>query len=112
MIAPDAGSFALLSLPAVFLPAVVVTVSNLRLMRKEGWSWRNMLGAILGGLLCLGIAAEGIGSPTKSYFRINAFIREFVATLHMERKAHLRIVALLVAMAALMVGLIYINNNR
>ena len=299
----SAGGFALLSLPVVFLPAVVVTVSNLRLMRKEGRSWRNMLGAILGAFLCLGIlfpvalgewlqrttlvdvhnmngaalyvelfveaaagvivayvecvlagtvilgiraarrvpafdkdyilihgcqirpdgsltnllkgradravefarmqkeatgrdiifvpsggrggdeivseaaaisaylrsigvpeerilpedrsmttrenlrnaaamieargggriafsttnyhvlrtgllatglgiAAEGIGSPTKSYFWINAFIREFVATLHMERKAHLRTVALLMALAALMVGLIYINNNR
>lgn len=112
MISPDADGFALLSLPAVFLLAVVVTVSNLRLMRKAGRNWRNMLGAILGGLLCLGIAAEGIGSPTKSYFWINAFIREFIAALHMERKAHLRTVALLTVPVALMVGLIYIANNR
>ena len=35
------------------------------------------------GLLAneLGIRAEGIGSKTKRYYWINAFIREFVATI-------------------------------
>ena len=38
---------------------------------------------------------EGIGSPTKRYFWINAFIREFVATLVSERKKHILVVGAL-----------------
>ncbi|MBQ2309682.1 MAG: YdcF family protein [Erysipelotrichales bacterium] len=37
----------------------------------------------------LGIYAEGIGGKTKSYFWINAFVREFIATLYAERKTHI-----------------------
>ena len=43
-----------------------------------------------------GIYAEGVGSRTRSYFWVNAFIREFVATLAEERKKHLRIIAVLI----------------
>ena len=35
-----------------------------------------------------GIILEGIGSKTKSYFWINAFIREFIGTLYSEKKKH------------------------
>ena len=38
---------------------------------------------------------EGIGSPTKRYFWINAFVREFIATLVAEKKKHMLIVACL-----------------
>ena len=33
---------------------------------------------------------EGIGAGTRSYFWINAFIREFIAALHYEKKNHIR----------------------
>ncbi|MBR2812423.1 MAG: YdcF family protein [Solobacterium sp.] len=57
-----------------------------------------------------GIAIEGIGSGTRSYFWINAFIREFIATLYSERKAHLR--TLLVILAGLLgLVLIYYYSN-
>ena len=46
-------SFSLVVLPAAFVLSILVTVSNLSLMRKEGRSWRNMLGIILGVGLCL-----------------------------------------------------------
>ncbi len=45
--------FSLVVLPAAFVISVLVTVSNLSLMRKEGRSWRNMLGIFLGVGLCL-----------------------------------------------------------
>ena len=35
-----------------------------------------------------GIFMEGIGAKTKAYFWINAFIREFIATLVSEKKKH------------------------
>ena len=35
-----------------------------------------------------GIDIEGIGAKTRSYFWINAFIREFIATLTAEKKKH------------------------
>ena len=43
----------------------------------------------------LGIKAEGIGSKTKSYFWINAFVREFIATIYKERLTHLKVTAIL-----------------
>ena len=64
------------------------------------------------GLLAsgLGLSVEGIGSPTKSYFWINAFVREFIATLRMEQKAHLRTVGILGLLILLMVGMTYVTN--
>lgn len=65
------------------------------------------------GLLAtgLGLKYEGIGSPTKSYFWINAFIREFIATLYSERKSHLRTIAILAVLILAMVGMMYVSNN-
>ena len=57
-----------------------------------------------------GLAAEGIGSHTKTYFWVNAFIREFIATLHTERRTHhqvIRSLSLSVMLAAL---LVYLGN--
>jgi hypothetical protein len=49
-----------------------------------------------------GLKAEGIGSPTKRYFWINAFVREFIATIVKEKKTHAKV--------ALVVTLINIIN--
>ena len=57
-----------------------------------------------------GLNAEGIGSKTRSYFWVNAFIREFIATLHSERKTHNRIVRVLSIMVILGAALIYYAN--
>ena len=42
-----------------------------------------------------GIPVEGIGAKTKRYFWINAFIREFAAALHYEKKNHIKTLLLL-----------------
>ena len=42
-----------------------------------------------------GIDMEGIGARTRSYFWINAFIREFIATIIAEKKKHLAILGIL-----------------
>ena len=55
----------------------------------------------------LGLKAEGIGSKTKRYFWVNAFVREFAATLVSERKRHLRIILTLLLIVLLMVVLVY-----
>ena len=55
-----------------------------------------------------GFPMEGVGSPTKRYFWINAFIREYVATLVSERKTHLRAIALMIALTLLMVWILYL----
>ena len=47
--------FILFTLPLVIITTVFVTATNIKLMRKEGRSWRNMLGVILG--LTLGVGA-------------------------------------------------------
>ncbi len=52
---------------------------------------------------------EGIGSKTKTYFGINAFIREFVATLNTERKKHIKMIALLLLLVILNVLIDYLG---
>ena len=52
---------------------------------------------------------EGIGSPTMRYFWVNAFIREFVATLASQKKHHLKVTAALLFGVVLMVALSYIS---
>lgn len=54
-----------------------------------------------------GIKAEGIGSATRSYFWINAFIREFVAIVFNHRKTHLLLLIILTIVLAAMIALLY-----
>ncbi len=56
------------------------------------------------------INMEGIGAKTKTYFWINAFIREFIATLFQEKKTHIIVVSSIIMLTAIMIGLTYINN--
>ena len=49
----SAGIFTYVAFPVAFIVAILVTISNIRLMRKEGRTWRNMLGVILGVFICL-----------------------------------------------------------
>ena len=57
-----------------------------------------------------GIRAEGIGSGTKRYFWINAFIREFIAALHSERSTHLKAVLIMLLAELAMVSVILVSN--
>ncbi len=59
-----------------------------------------------------GIAAEGIGSPTRTYFWINAFIREFIANLVAEKKKHLETIGILAAILSLLATALYFSNNH
>ena len=58
-----------------------------------------------------GLKIEGIGSKTKSYFWINAFIREFIGTLYSERKKHIIFFSLITIIVIIMIGITYIGNN-
>lgn len=49
-----------------------------------------------------GLDIEGIGSKTKSYFFINAFIREYIATLVSEKNRHFKAVVLLTILIILL----------
>ncbi|MBR6718774.1 MAG: YdcF family protein [Oscillospiraceae bacterium] len=44
--------FAGVLLPVAFLMSLFVTANNVILLKREGFTWRNMLGTILGGFLC------------------------------------------------------------
>ena len=57
------------------------------------------------------IIMEGIGSKTKLYFWINAFIREYVATLYSEKKKHFCIIGLVLFLCFLMILTLYISNR-
>ena len=56
------------------------------------------------------IETEGTGSRTKGYFSLNAFVREFIATLVSEKKIHFRVLGLLILLAAVMVVSVYFSN--
>lgn len=56
------------------------------------------------------ISIEGIGAKTKSYFWINAFIREFIATLFSEKKRHITIISCIIVLALFMIALQYIST--
>ncbi|MBQ4231775.1 MAG: YdcF family protein [Lachnospiraceae bacterium] len=57
-----------------------------------------------------GITAEGVGAKTVSYFWLNAFIREFIATLVAEKKVHILVICTLIAVDALSIIFTYISN--
>ena len=64
------------------------------------------------GLLAseMGVPVEGIGSPTKRYFWVNAFIREYIATLFSERRTHRRMLLLLIALSLVLVSIVYLSH--
>ena len=59
-----------------------------------------------------GYLLEGIGSKTKSYLWINAFIREFIGTIYTEKKKHILVISILIAIIIFMIGLTFIANNH
>lgn len=64
------------------------------------------------GLLAsdMGLQLEGIGSHTKSYFWINAFVREFIATMYSEKWTHAFVFGVLTLINLLMVIMTYVSN--
>ena len=58
-----------------------------------------------------GLYLEGIGSKTKAYYWINAFIREFIGTLYSERKKHILVFILILIVLAVMISTNYLANN-
>ncbi|MBQ6549799.1 MAG: YdcF family protein [Lachnospiraceae bacterium] len=56
-----------------------------------------------------GMQTEGIGSGTRSYFWINAFIREFIATVNTGWKKHLNVVLVLTALSFLSAAILYLS---
>lgn len=58
-----------------------------------------------------GLLIEGMGSNTKPYFWINAFIREFIGTLNSEKKKHIIMLILIILILILMISITYFANN-
>ena len=56
------------------------------------------------------IYIEGIGAKTKTYFWINAFIREYIATLYSEKKRHFLMIGAIIIAMNIMVLLFYLAN--
>lgn len=59
----------------------------------------------------MGLKAEGIGSSTKAYFWINAFVREFIATVVKEKKTHIKVALILLAVNIISVLMLYISEG-
>ena len=78
-------------------PKVIFSTTNYHVFRSGMIAWEQ------------GERLEGIGSPTKRYFWINAFVREFIATLVSERKRHLAVILTMAAMIVAMVIVEYLS---
>ena len=57
----------------------------------------------------LGIRAEGIGSKTKMYFGVNAFIRECIAILYYGKRFHIKVLIGLIALSLLTAGFLFMT---
>ncbi len=55
----------------------------------------------------LGMKVEGIGAKTKAYFWINAFIREFIATLYSEKKRHILVFSIIMILTIVLFIIMY-----
>ena len=58
-----------------------------------------------------GVHAEGIGGRTRSYFWVNAFVREFVATVYSERKKHTVVIAVMTLLTLVLIFMVYLSNT-
>ena len=58
-----------------------------------------------------GVPMEGVGAPTKRYFWVNAFVREFIATLYTERRTHTLVIAVMLLLTYAMIGMVYLSNT-
>ena len=58
-----------------------------------------------------GFKLDGIGSKTKIYFWVNAFIREFIGTIYSERKKHIIVFIFIIIIIIISVYLTYLANN-
>ena len=58
-----------------------------------------------------GLKLDGIGSKTKIYFWVNAFIREFVGTLYSEKKKHLLVLLFIIICIIIMICITYLSNS-
>ena len=58
-----------------------------------------------------GLKLEGVGSGTKTYFWINAFIREFIGTLYSEKKKHMVVLIIILIIIAVMIFITYFAHN-
>ena len=80
-------------------PKIAFSTTNYHVFRAGILAWQ------------MGIRAEGIGSGTRSYFWINAFVREFIATVYAERRKHLLVIAVMILLTLLMILMVYLSNT-
>ena len=57
----------------------------------------------------LNMKVEGIGAKTKAYFWVNAFIREFIATIVSRKKSHIFVILVLFMISILSLLLEYLS---
>ena len=57
-----------------------------------------------------GLYIDGIGAKTKTYYWINAFIREFVATLVSEKNKHIKTIIALIILFLIIYVISYIST--
>lgn len=73
----DVYIFIVLVFPIAVILTILMTISNIKLLKKEGTKWTNMLGTILGGFLCLATLVAtllGMIMFSNSYLNIISYV--------------------------------------
>ena len=92
----SASSIAMTVFPLAFILSILVCISNIRLMMKEGRTWRNMLGVIMGAAICIGTIIPQVLS---AWLNSNLF-----SEMHNEKSAWLYVEMLITNLVLVMVS--------
>lgn len=92
----SASSIAMAVFPLAFILSILVCISNIRLMMKEGRTWRNMLGVIMGAAICIGTIIPQVLS---AWLNSNLF-----SEMHNEKSAWLYVEMLITNLVLVMVS--------
>ena len=71
----SSSMFSIIMLPVAIITSILVIISNMVLLKKEGKSWKNMLGVIMGGVLCIGtISFIIVGSSSTNINKMSTIV--------------------------------------
>ena len=103
------SGFSWLMLPVAFLMSVFITVSNLVLLKHEGFTWRNMLGAMLGIFVCFSTILPMILYDAVDHTGITELHRENSALRYIMDYAEYSILACIAYLECILVGMIILG---
>ena len=111
MLLNSANFFSVIVLPAAFITFILVTVSNIQLMKNEGRNWKNMLGCILGIMVCVGTVFPRILGEFLQQTTIVDVHNQNGVALYMELFVENAILAATAYLECILIGTIFLSTK-